>query len=1321
MNEDFFSTPTATTTPASGGDFFGATSSTPAVTTANTPTSNTTTATPSIFTDVKSALSSIEGKIGSFLTPGPTPGNQPVAVTTPAVTAPKTTSTSDFFASTVPGAASVQKAVNSLTGKIPTTSMEFPVGENLTPQQTTQAQNTLQNTETAPQAGTTIKLPFVNAGFTVPGGDDTGSAGNSLPGGILKSLVEFPEKALRSPLDALGLEQNSDQRPSQYVAPSYAEMAGKNTAQILDQLESQGYDGNAAKPAAAILGAAGAAGQFSNDALAYIGLLESGAAKVASSVSGDITSNELKTAHEFLGSPTTMEEARQNYLNIQKEFHPDKTGGDDTISKQANNAWQILQKEGIPTGSSVSGVDRRPQQAPTKIGVDPQDLQNIADEIKATPKDNTTLASVKSTDLTPQSDNIKPDSAFRALDIGKLEGTPENSATLATYKANITKGDIPVGPNGTGETFNQFQDRVLPEFNKILNNAKDGTTIVTHNTVLKLMQEWDKEGRPSSFQIDPKKYNTESTNTGEVEQFKGKNGTINVVRHGETEDNTAGNFRSANTNLTDTGVQQAQQAALELKDNLGGTPPQIITSDLPRAIHTSNILMKGGEGISTIAPEIDRLNISDEQKNALQAIQEGDTTPKTIDIANTIPDSELDKLKSNNLDTYHKLIDTMGNGKSINGKPNIGSISKDSAGKKSGVQRSTTGVSTNGEPSVERPDAFNQSRDNFLHRISTEFPENTISESELIDQKNKLEATATSGDVIPLDKNIPITLTGLGFPEGITSNILSYKDRGAFETISYTDPKDGKRDAGGYNPTTKNIMLNPLLLDHPTYLDGSIFDHEAGHALLDNMPRARKADVHIRLEATDIPKQVWNISKLHTYNSYYKMTSVQIRGAIYNALMDDSSAIPTEDLKALATEIMKRAGFDENKVLTLNEFTNETKIGISQKIDAINKILTDNHRSTISIRPEDTMAAHENFAMMVEFAKELKSDDPVLQDIIAGTVNKTIQFGGEKGSDNMFSRLNEEDTRTPQEIMADAIEKANGPKQSDRINELDTIVSSSPDHDDFIKNLSSNELLKDTLPKLNTEVQDMGYVNLTDYYVKNKITSNIEKGIVPQRTYAKPKEAVKTVAMEPKREIDTNPKERLDAYKYIKDEMRGRINQHPGKILQKYQSLKEGDFEDFKNPDLAKTPSERKAIIDSNNKVIEASERAMDIDPRLSGMHDNPDVIREQIAEYNDLKQQLANGVAEAKAFRADIAKGKAEAQAKQIAEIRAKAKKFDFTVPELDDNQSIDMLDIIAQNELIKNHPAKPFIRYVNNRTGLLPEIQKETPGIYGTKKIGR
>ena len=148
-----------------------------------------------------------------------------------------------------------------------------------------------------------------------------------------------------------------------------------------------------------------------------------------------------------------------------------------------------------------------------------------------------------------------------------------------------------------GESFGEFVNRVIPAFNKILNSEGDNTTIVTHSSCLKAMKVWNEMGRPdvSKLTIQQKeefseKFNDTETHNADLETFKSKKGNIHVIRHGQTEDNKKNNFRSGDTNLTPKGIKEAQSVGQELKDKTNGSVPKIISSDLPRSIHTSNLI-----------------------------------------------------------------------------------------------------------------------------------------------------------------------------------------------------------------------------------------------------------------------------------------------------------------------------------------------------------------------------------------------------------------------------------------------------------------------------------------------------------------------------------------------------------------------------------------------------------------------------------------------------------------------------------------------------------------------------------------------------------
>ena len=82
---------------------------------------------------------------------------------------------------------------------------------------------------------------------------------------------------------------------------------------------------------------------------------------------------------------------------------------------------------------------------------------------------------------------------------------------------------------------------------------------------------------------------------------------------------------------------------------------------------------------------------------------------------------------------------------------------------------------------------------------------------------------------------------------------------------------------------------------------------------------------------------------------------------------------------------------------------------------------------------------------------------------------------------------------------------------------------------------------------------------------------------------------------------------------------------------------KEGTFEDFRNPDLAKTPSEAKAIKERNKKVMNTAMSAFDSDPRYSDLFDNPDAIREVIDDYKQLQQVEKDLLADKKEIKAEV------------------------------------------------------------------------------------
>lgn len=184
----------------------------------------------------------------------------------------------------------------------------------------------------------------------------------------------------------------------------------------------------------------------------------------------------------------------------------------------------------------------------------------------------------------------------RTLDYGSNKGKEETQEAQDKIKNEILN-DEPIG--GNGERFSDLLARVLPGIQKTMSEEPHNTAVVTHSSVIKVLDVWEEMGRPDISELKgdklrefAQKYvDLKPEAEGKVHTFKGDNGNeIKVIRHGETEDNVASEFREDNTQLTDKGKAQAQRAGQNLINETGGNVPKIISSDLPRTLHTSDII-----------------------------------------------------------------------------------------------------------------------------------------------------------------------------------------------------------------------------------------------------------------------------------------------------------------------------------------------------------------------------------------------------------------------------------------------------------------------------------------------------------------------------------------------------------------------------------------------------------------------------------------------------------------------------------------------------------------------------------------------------------
>jgi len=164
--------------------------------------------------------------------------------------------------------------------------------------------------------------------------------------------------------------------------------------------------------------------------------------------------------------------------------------------------------------------------------------------------------------------NIIPNKALATFNFGNLAGqkqTKERNDNI--HNTIINSPDQPMA--GEGESWNQAYGRVVPTVKDIVNNSPANTTLVTHNSVFGLIKQASRKNFPDEFsQMDRKAYVLQDGKhkTGDSFTISGKNGPIHIVRHGETTDNTAGNFRSDDAQLTNKGVEQAKSLGKKFRN-----------------------------------------------------------------------------------------------------------------------------------------------------------------------------------------------------------------------------------------------------------------------------------------------------------------------------------------------------------------------------------------------------------------------------------------------------------------------------------------------------------------------------------------------------------------------------------------------------------------------------------------------------------------------------------------------------------------------------------------------------------------------------------
>ena len=192
-------------------------------------------------------------------------------------------------------------------------------------------------------------LPLAVEALNLPGNIVSGLL--QMPGNLAKTLYQIPEVIRTGSLP----EYNQNTR----VMSSWE--AGNAIQNTLIK--------HGTKPeTAALVGLLGGGGLGILDTLAS-GSMTNSAIKMALKGTEGSVAKEL--AWSKLGKPKTLQEAESNWKNIIREVHPDKLGGSEALSKEANSAITVLREQGLP--SKITNITRRllntTQMSPTEFAM----------------------------------------------------------------------------------------------------------------------------------------------------------------------------------------------------------------------------------------------------------------------------------------------------------------------------------------------------------------------------------------------------------------------------------------------------------------------------------------------------------------------------------------------------------------------------------------------------------------------------------------------------------------------------------------------------------------------------------------------------------------------------------------------------------------------------------------------------------------------------------------------------------------------------------------------------------------------------------------
>lgn len=241
--------------------------------------------------------------------------------------------------------------------------------------------------------------------------------------------------------------------------------------------------------------------------------------------------------------------------------------------------------------------------------------------------------------------------------------------------------------------------------------------------------------------------------------------------------------------------------------------------------------------------------------------------------------------------------------------------------------------------------------------------------------------TLSEGKPTRVDEKSVAILREAGFPSAVTDKLSAAEKAGGVKNVVITDAHEGNENyIGAYK--TDTLYLNPTEINHSSYQDGSIVNHElAGHSWYLKLDQDARRSFYNDVKENKVAlKQAWETSD-NPHKGYWARTVAQIREKVL-----------FKSNEAVTARIMDDFGLISNGQMSLDSFIDES-LNLDKTIAAINAELARVGREPIDLESHNTQAAQEHIAMLAERAGDLTGATPAIENYLDDVEAGTLKYG----------------------------------------------------------------------------------------------------------------------------------------------------------------------------------------------------------------------------------------------------------------------------------------------------------------------------------------